>query len=55
MHFRVESLEEEAEAASKKTYTLGTVRVETGHVMKAIFFAPTKVTENSFYYGGKGL
>jgi hypothetical protein len=55
MHFRVESLGEEAEAMSKKMYTEGTVRVETGHVMKAIFFAPTKVEENSFYYRGKGL
>ena len=56
MHFRVESLGEPytSQRTSKDLQT-GTVRVESGHVMKAMFFYPTKVGENSFYYRGKGL
>jgi hypothetical protein len=56
MHFRVESLGEEyTSSASQRVLREGTVRVESGHVMKAMFFHPKKVEENSFYYRGKGL
>jgi hypothetical protein len=55
MHFRVESLGEPNTSRTSKEYQTGTVRVESGHVMKAMFFYPTKVEENSFYYRGKGL
>ena len=56
MHFHVESLGEPITSSTGKRteYQTGTVRVESGHVMKALFFHPTKVTENSFYYRGKG-
>jgi hypothetical protein len=56
MHFRVESLGERSTSHGAKPteYRTGTVRVESGHVMKALFFHPTTVLENSFYYRGKG-
>ena len=56
MHFQVESLGEEITSQEKKSkYVEATIRVETGHVMKALIFASSHVTEESFYYRGRGL